>query len=178
MRAFATHHGLLGLAKRMPSRCQPDDGLGHDDPGRRDGPDDRVHGDRLRRGSHFLGSVCMTARAENAVYDCETHVVLLQRCTWDGYERVDGERLWMFRQPPYLPDQPYPILVLFPQTQDSTGTDLDPSVPHGLERAQTVLVRTGGDHRRVEFSGGVQVVVVSGETGFFESTGLVRGQHA
>jgi hypothetical protein len=49
-RAFATHHGLLGLAKRMPSRCQPDDGLGHDDPGRRDGPDDGVHGNRLRRG--------------------------------------------------------------------------------------------------------------------------------
>jgi hypothetical protein len=48
--AAATHHGLLGLAKRMSSRRQPDDGLGHDDPGRRDGPDDSVHGNRLRRG--------------------------------------------------------------------------------------------------------------------------------
>lgn len=66
------YHCLLGLAKGVPSSCQSDNRLWHD-------------------------NSCGSNRPDDSVY--RYRVILLEGCTGDGHKRVDRERFGMFRQP-------------------------------------------------------------------------------
>ena len=68
--------------------------------------------------------------------------------------------------------------VTLAQTEDTTGANVDASIANVGERLQTLVIGPGGDNGGVEFTGGVEVVVVCGQTGILQFLGLVLVDHA
>ena len=68
--------------------------------------------------------------------------------------------------------------VSLTETKDTAGADVDTSIANVREGLQALIVRAGGDDSGVEFTGGVEVVVVCGQAGVLQFLGLVLVDHA
>ena len=75
-------------------------------------------------------------------------------------------------------DEPDSVLVLLAQTEDTTRTHTDAGVAYRIDGRQSVVIGTTGDYLGVVLAGRVEVVVVRGKTGFFETASLVGREHA
>jgi hypothetical protein len=78
-------HCLLVLAKSLPTGRKPDD---------RRGKDDSCSGDRTEK--HMVGNGLRSIRTEREETEQKPHLVVLERCPFDGYKSVHGKRLGMF----------------------------------------------------------------------------------
>lgn len=85
-----------------------------------------------------------------------THLIVLQRCSFNGDERIDRERFRVRSHPAdqrgtdvYPPrdlvDQPDPVLRLLSQTQDTTRAHRDTSISHRVDGSEPFIVATTGD---------------------------------
>ena len=79
------------------------------------------------------------------------------------HQRVDGDRLGVFRQRGEHVQQSDAVLVFLSQSQDPTAADADPGVANVGDRGKTILVRASGDDVGVMFRAGVEVMIVRGQ---------------
>ncbi len=142
---------MLLFAERRAASREPDDGLGHHDPGRRNGSQGRIEGDR---------------------------VVVAQRRALDRHQRVDGEGLGVFSQRGDGVDQPNAVRGLLAQTEDAARAHVQPGLAHGIDGREPLIVRPRCDHARIELPRGVDIVVIRRQPGLLELLGLAAVYHA
>src|SRR5580698_2046926 len=70
------------------------------------------------------------------------------------------------------------IVFALAHAQYAAAANGDASLAHGCESSQALVVYTRRDDRAVKFRRRIQVVVVSGEAGIFQLSGLAFVQHA
>mmetsp|Transcript_18011 Transcript_18011/g.32232 ORF Transcript_18011/g.32232 Transcript_18011/m.32232 type:complete len:346 (-) Transcript_18011:36-1073(-) len=144
------HHGLLGLAKARTARGEPDLRLRHDDTR---GRDHAAHVPGIHR------------------------VLLLQGRSLDGDKRVDRYGLGRLLHVRQHVKQADAVVHLFAESDDASAANGESSLSDVFEGLQPLLVRASGDDIGVELRRRVEIVVVGGESGFFQLSGLLGIEH-
>src|SRR6185312_15908844 len=101
-----------------------------------------------------------------------------QRRSLDGNKQVYGNRLRLRIERSQFGQHPATIVPALTETENASAAKCKAGLPRGAESGQAVVISSRGDDVRVVLAAGIEVVVISVQTGLFQAACLRRREHA